>query len=74
MTAIKQGYEDYVRHQADAVVNREREALAQAASAIGHPVTMAVWDPRFRGIDEAILGGATIRFRTWPEVSGAPVR
>jgi hypothetical protein len=59
---------------ADAVVNHEREAIAQAASAIGHPVTIAVWDPRFRGIDDAILGGATIRFRTWPEVSGAPVR
>jgi len=35
----------------------------------GHQVAQASWDPRFKGLDDALLAGAQITIATWPDAS-----
>lgn len=40
--------------------------LARALFWAGHPVTIATWDPRYKGVDDAILARASINLKFWP--------
>jgi hypothetical protein len=50
-----------------AAVARQVEALAHACAAAGWRVEQARWDPRFKGVDDALQAGATLDVTPWPE-------
>lgn len=56
----------------NAVVARHQSALARALFWAGHAVAIASWDPRCKGIDDAILAGECIELTNWPG-SSAPI-
>jgi hypothetical protein len=53
------------------VVARHQLTLARALYWAGHRVALAHWDPQYKGIDDAILAGASIELNTWPGGSRA---
>jgi hypothetical protein len=59
-----------IAYDADArtnpVVARHQLALARVLYWSGRTVAIASWDPRFKGIDDALLAGASIDLRDWP--------
>jgi len=59
-----------VAYDADASTNDavalHRDELARVLFWQGHTVHLARWDPRFKGIDDALLNGAEIEIRVWP--------
>lgn len=42
-------------------VAHHRRELARGVQRAGHPVSIAQWDPRYKGLDDAILANATVR-------------
>lgn len=65
-----------IAYDADARTNpgvaRQQSALAKALFWAGHAVAIASWDPRCKGIDDAVLAGESIELTNWPR-SGSSV-
>jgi len=49
-----------------AAVAQQVEALAHACAAEGWRVEQARWDPRFKGVDDALRAGAALTVTPWP--------
>jgi len=66
-----------IAYDADSVVNphvaRHERDLARHLFWNGHPVSIARWVPECKGIDDALLAGASIDLRNWPG-GGPPAR
>ncbi len=68
-----------IAYDADADTNplvaRQQLELARGLFWAGHPVAIATWDRRYKGIDDAILAGLSIYLSDWPLASCAlPLR
>jgi len=67
-----------IAYDADADTNplvaRQQLELSRAIFWAGHPVAIATWDSRYKGIDDAILAGLSINLNDWPLASCAPPR
>jgi hypothetical protein len=59
-----------IAYDADATTNphvaHHQSELARTLYWAGHQVAIANWDPRWKGIDDAVLAGASIELKDWP--------